>query len=257
VSSWTVLNDKNAVVQTANTGNPLPAKKGRTYFNYTKTFDGEASNGQVYDGICQKTVSALVQGINGTIIAYGQTGSGKSHTMQGGNSSETGMIHMAALDIFNQIESCPQRTFVVCVSMFELYNQEINDLLSNETISSLQDPKTRMLVDASEKIVVDYASFVNLFDSCNEGRKLRNTDMNKKSSRSHTIYRITVESRPVTDSSKEPLNDDKMCRSTLYLVDLAGSDTSKGTMTKKSNMLNSNQKEEKKLQLEANHINKR
>ena len=241
VISWKTITEKNAVVQLGNKGQPLPAKNGRTFFNYTRSFDGQASNREIYDGVCQKTVQSFLKGTNGIIMTYGQTGSGKTYTMEGSyiDDEREGVLQMSARDIFQYIETCNE-TASVHVSVFELYNQEINDLIANESISSLQDPKTRMLVDLSEDIIPDFSSFLYLIDMINQRRKVRCTDMSQNSSRSHLIYKISFHNK----------SNDQSVDSTLFLVDLAGSDSSLRFVKKVKGG-------QQKQQNEANYINKR
>ncbi len=247
---WQALSEKNAIVQTSETGAPLPAKVGRTYFNFTKTFDERASNKEIYDGVCQSTIKSFVSGVDGIVIAHGQTGSGKTFTMQGTGSTinskiHGGMIQMSAFDIFTHISSCPQCVFTVRVSIFELYKQEICDLLSNQVISSRLDPKTKCLVDATERVVTDYKDFIDLLSLTNERRQVRRTEMNENSSRSHVLYRISLERKNDIAASSEERKQFKPFISTLYLVDLAGTDSSmrfaskvKGDQQKEANSIN-------------------
>ena len=95
-------------------------------------------------------------------------------------------------DIFHHISNGHEFSFTVRVSVFELYKEEVYDLLSGKVISSRQDPKTRHLIDVTEKRVADYKSFVQLVSEANEGRKVRETNMNKNSSRSHVFYKISL-----------------------------------------------------------------
>ena len=251
VSSWKAIKHEHSIIQTTYDGVPLPAKAGRTIFNYTRTFDGISSNGQIYDAVCEKTVDSFSKGVNGIIIAYGQTGSGKTFTMEGGESGmdgriDEGIIEMTAADIFKNIEDCPDRTYIVQVSMFEMHDKEIRDLLVNQNISSRLDPKTKQLVDTCKRTVTDYIEFMELISLGNERRKVRKTDMNYESSRSHRIVSITLESRTERYLSKEQ-NNAKTFKSTLYLVDLAGSSSS----------LRSESRAQGSQQMEANQINKR
>jgi centromeric protein E len=57
-------------------------------------------------------VKSWIKGINGTIFAYGQTSSGKTHTMVG-TKEEPGIVQLAIKDIFEEIENCKDRTFLI------------------------------------------------------------------------------------------------------------------------------------------------
>lgn len=242
---WRAIQSKNAVVQTTKTGVPLTSKNGKTHFTFTKSFDVHSSNREVYTNICQNTVNCFLRGINGAIIVYGQSASGKTFTMQGmrkmgmNNIEQKGVIQMAAMDIFEHVRkrSC-QQNISIFMSMFEVYNQDTNDLFTNATISSRQDPKTRMLVDAHEKQVSNFNDFITLLDIGNQNRKVRKTDLNDNSSRSHVIVKLTMEAIAANG---------KPIRSHIFMIDLAGSDSS----------LRNKEKVESQQQNEANYINKR
>jgi len=86
-----------------------------------------------------------MEGYNGTIFAYGQTGSGKTYTIQGpnfedienGTDSEEniGIMPRAFEYIFNCIREKEEKEdveFLVKCSYFEIYNEQIMDLLNPE-----------------------------------------------------------------------------------------------------------------------------
>ncbi len=148
---WKVLPKYASVTQMTADGKPLPERvTGRTFFTFDKTFGEETTTQTVYDSIAKGIVNSAVAGVNGTIFAYGQTSSGKTFTMQGSGTIAEGMtaggggiVHMAAADIFKQIENTPDRIFVVRTSYLEIYNEEVRDLLSgdNKTLQIREDPR--------------------------------------------------------------------------------------------------------------------
>jgi len=62
-------------------------RKGQSDFQFTKVFDQNSSQKQVYD-MCN-VANDVVGGINCCVMAYGQTGSGKTYTMYGSGWEET------------------------------------------------------------------------------------------------------------------------------------------------------------------------
>ena len=74
-----------------------------------------------------------MDGFNGTIFTYGQTASGKTHTMQGPDIEDLelqGIIPRMVRTVFNRIETASENIeFTVKVSMIEIYNERIRDLL--------------------------------------------------------------------------------------------------------------------------------
>ena len=252
---WRVLSKYNSVTQTTETGKPLPERiNGRTFFTFDKTFSEDTNTTAVYGNVAQGIVQSVMGGLNGTIFAYGQTSSGKTFTMQGGGSSDRGtdgIIHMAAKDIFDCISSHESdRIFLIRVSFIEIYNEEVRDLLvsgsTHERVLQIrEDPRRGVFVDANEIIVTSYDSLLDALFAGEKNRQVASTGMNERSSRSHTIFRITVESRQRTDSGDESEDEDNIGRAssskttdeddgavlvaTLNLVDLAGSESVRHT----------------------------
>lgn len=54
-------------------------------YEFSRVFDWNSSQEEVYDNSCRQIVDSVLQGYNGSIIAYGQTGTGKTYTMEGSN----------------------------------------------------------------------------------------------------------------------------------------------------------------------------
>jgi centromeric protein E len=240
---WKVLPQYSAISQMTTSGKPLPERvTGRNFFNYDQTFGEESETGQVYDSICKEIVTSAVTGLNGTIFAYGQTSSGKTYTMQGsgtieeGSNAGGGIVHMAAADIFRHVESQPNRVFLVRASFLEIYNEEVRDLLTkdNQVLQIREDPRRGVFVQSEEEIVTDFESLLSVLITGEKSRTFASTSMNERSSRSHTIFRITIESRAKPSEGEEE-NDDSsggdgaVLVSTLNLVDLAGSESVRHT----------------------------
>jgi len=251
---WRVLPKHHSVTQTAPDGKPLTERiKGRNFFTFDKTFNESVSTSEVYASVAQDIVSSVVTGLNGTIFAYGQTSSGKTYTMQGAGSikegtvggSGGGIVHMAANDIFNNISQSQDRIFLVRVSYLEIYNEEVRDLLASRNSPTLQireDPRRGVFVQSKEEIVTDFTSLLTILFRGENNRQFASTAMNERSSRSHTIFRVTIESRKKnierdntgnSDSEEEESDrgwdDGAVLISTLNLVDLAGSESVRHT----------------------------
>lgn len=240
---WKVLPKYSSVAQTTRDGKPLPERiTGRTFFTFDKTFGEQTNNTQVYDGVAKGIVNSVVEGLNGTIFAYGQTSSGKTYTMQGagnleqGIGGEGGIVHMAANDIFSQITKKQERNFLVRVSFLEIYNEEVRDLLgdTSQTLKIREDPRRGVFVQSEEEIVTNFDDLLKVLVHGDKSRTFASTGMNERSSRSHTILRVTIESREKgfgedDDENRNPSSDGAIRISTLNLVDLAGSESVRHT----------------------------
>jgi centromeric protein E len=243
---WKVLPKYSSVAQTTREGQPHPERvTGRTFFTFDKTFGENTTTQIVYDSVAKGIVSSAVSGLNGTIFAYGQTSSGKTHTMQGSGTIEEGtvaggggIVHMAAADIFQHVQSQTDRVFLVRASFLEIYNEEVRDLLTsdNKTLPIREDPRRGVFVQSKEEIVTDFSSLLDILFRGEKSRAFAATAMNERSSRSHTIFRVTIESRrktseesPENQSDEDKDDDGAVLISTLNLVDLAGSESVRHT----------------------------
>ena len=245
---WKVLPQYSSIAQTTREGKPLKERAtGRTFFTFDKTFGEDVNTKNVYDNVAKGIVSSVVSGLNGTIFAYGQTSSGKTYTMQGsgsieeGSQADGGIVHMAAKDIFSHIKSQQDRIFLVRASFLEIYNEEVRDLLSNSnrTLQIREDPRRGVFVNSVEEIVTDFESLLKILFHGEKSRQIASTGMNERSSRSHTIFKITVESREQESDDESSVDSDKenserrgggaVRVSTLNLVDLAGSESVRHT----------------------------
>ncbi|KAE9590156.1 putative plus-end-directed kinesin ATPase [Lupinus albus] len=195
-------------------------------FEFDKIFSENCKTAEVYEARTKVIVSAAVRGFNGTVFAYGQTNSGKTHTMRG-SKSEPGIIPRAVHDLFQIIQQDVDREFLLRMSYMEIYNEEINDLLAPEhrKLQIHESPERGIYVAGlREEIVASPEQVLDLMEFGESHRHIGETNMNLYSSRSHTIFRMIIESR---DRSEDEGNDnsiDAVRVSVLNLVDLAGSE---------------------------------
>lgn len=233
---WKVLPKYNSIAQTTTEGKPMPESvQGKNFFTYDKVFGEASSTKEVYDSVAKGIVGSACKGLHGTIFAYGQTSSGKTFTMQGSGTIEEGaqggggIVHMAASEIFSYIAGTVEREFSVRASFLEIYNEEVRDLLSNDSrvLQIREDPMKGVFVEAEEKPVHDFETLLNILFQGDKSRKFAQTSMNERSSRSHTIFRITIESKQA--SGENSASDGAIQVSTLNLVDLAGSESVRHT----------------------------
>jgi len=92
--------------------------------------DKYADQQKVYDFLGKEILNNAWQGYNCCLFAYGQTGSGKSYSMVGFKSNK-GIVPIASEEIFKRIESTKsnEKKYELCVSMLEIYNEKVHDLL--------------------------------------------------------------------------------------------------------------------------------
>jgi len=179
---------------------------------------------QIFDICAAPVVTSVLEGYNGTIFAYGQTGAGKTHTMEGYPDPPElrGIIPNAFQQIFDHVALGENEKYLVRASYFEIYNEEIRDLLS-------KDPKNKLELKENQDsgvYVKDLTSFVvkstseidHVMQAGKKNRSVGETLMNQASSRSHSVFSIVIECCS-SDERGEHIRVGK-----LNLVDLAGSE---------------------------------
>ncbi|XP_069980737.1 centromere-associated protein E [Penaeus vannamei] len=200
-------------------------------YTFDRVYSSDYSNADIYFKVAEPIVESALAGFNGTIFAYGQTSSGKTFTMMG-NRDLPGIIPMAIQNIFNSIENTPDREYLIRVSYMEIYNENITDLLASresrgKSLSVREDISGNVYVaDLKEECVNCEESLLALMRKGDKNRHVGVTNMNERSSRSHTIFRIILESRERTEGDG---SDSAVVVSQLNLVDLAGSENASQT----------------------------
>lgn len=206
----------------------------RTYY-FNSAYSNNVTQQFIYDDCARPIVDSVLEGYHGTIFAYGQTGTGKTYTMEGIPTPEhEGIIPHSINQIFAHISrNQKDKRFLVVVTYLEIYLEKVYDLLSGS-----RDPLHVRVINDNVTIpkltsyVVKSADEVNdLLEKGRSSRSVRATEMNPNSSRSHSIFSISVEQQDFDGSIKV---------GKLNLVDLAGSERSSKTKTNKEGSIEGN-----------------
>ncbi|XP_053658047.1 osmotic avoidance abnormal protein 3 [Anopheles marshallii] len=228
-----VIQIDNALV---NLDNPNDANAPQKSFQFDNAYGYAATTENIYSDICYSLVESVLEGYNATIFAYGQTGCGKSHTMQGttynlsaadpNNANNIGIIPRSFEHIFEAISLANELRYLVLVSYLEIYNETIRDLLQPQTqpAGSLQIkeiPGEGVTVqNLSLHTVHGMKECIELLELGAKNRMVGATLMNIESSRSHSIFSISLEQM----STSVDGDGAAIKRGKLNLVDLAGSE---------------------------------
>ncbi|XP_051645571.1 centromere-associated protein E isoform X8 [Manacus candei] len=212
--------------------NTVSDVNGTKIFSYDRVFHSSDNTQQLYDGVAVPIIQSAVRGYNGTIFAYGQTASGKTYTMMG-NEDSGGIIPKAIQHVFKIICEIPDREFLLRVSYMEIYNETITDLLCDsrkkKPLGIREDINRNTYVeDLIEEVVVAPEQVMEWIRKGERNRHYGETKMNEHSSRSHTIFRMIIESRERSDPANANC-DGAVMVSHLNLVDLAGSERASQT----------------------------
>nr|XP_024401386.1 kinesin-like protein KIN-12E isoform X4 [Physcomitrium patens] len=184
-------------------------------------------------------VENCMAGNNSCVFAYGQTGSGKTHTMLGDvgdfdrqPNENRGMTPRVFEYLFKKIheEEVAQRhtnmKFKCRCSFLEIYNEQISDLLepSSSNLPIREDSTKGIYVDGLVEVEAqNVRNILHLLLLGAANRKVAATDMNRESSRSHSVFTCVIESQWECDAT---INS-RIGR--LNLVDLAGSERQKSS----------------------------
>eukprot|EP00560_Eucampia_antarctica_P008609 CAMPEP_0197825106 /NCGR_PEP_ID=MMETSP1437-20131217/2241_1 /TAXON_ID=49252 ORGANISM="Eucampia antarctica, Strain CCMP1452" /NCGR_SAMPLE_ID=MMETSP1437 /ASSEMBLY_ACC=CAM_ASM_001096 /LENGTH=648 /DNA_ID=CAMNT_0043424971 /DNA_START=53 /DNA_END=1999 /DNA_ORIENTATION=- len=194
-------------------------------FDYT--FGPDSTNQEIYDLACAPLVKRALNGQIGVIFAYGQTGSGKTHTMSGI------LDILSSSDIFtDSTDNDNDLTF----SYIEMLGRNIKDCLpelvepttinnadaDNDNDNQVKDVQIGEVLNGAVLIrnmsthtVTDVDQLTSLIKRANSTRATAMTAKNDSSSRSHGIAIFKVKNRKTA------------VQGTLYVIDLAGSESAK------------------------------
>jgi hypothetical protein len=169
-----------------------------------------------------------------------------------GDKDARGIAPLVLSDLFAKIAaaSSASKQFLVAVSYLEIYNEVVKDLLnpSNKQLKVREHPDIGIYVEGlAELVVKDEAAARQMLDQGNRVRRVAETDMNSRSSRSHSCFTLRIEQKTLVadntaataaapgaprgsanaNASATPAagaTRETVLRAKLNLVDLAGSE---------------------------------
>ena len=199
-------------------------------FTFDGVYDHTSTQKEIFEGCALPIVRAAIEGYNGTIFCYGQTGTGKTHTMEGKDEpeNERGLIPNTFETVFGDIDAleAANKNFLVRASFLEIYNENVRDLLGKDqsrTCDLKEDPDKGVYVkDLTTFVVKSVAEIRKLHEVGKKNRSVGATLMNADSSRSHSIFTVTIETSEVNEGEAE--EDAHIRVGKLNMVDLAGSE---------------------------------
>ena len=200
----------------------------RKVFNFDHVFNQENTQEEVYSGLgIPQLINKVVEGYHATIFAYGQTGSGKTFTMEGNERefdsndieyAQNGIIQKSVGELFDQIEYLKEsdsgKHYGVFVSFLQIYNEKVFDLLNASSVNGLTATKKfiqnekdmqglRIRWTKKDQFIVENLyvfecqsaqEALKLFKFGSQNKILASHNLNEFSSRSHSIFSLTIES---------------------------------------------------------------
>lgn len=212
-------------------------------------FDGlhtGSTNADVYATLARPLVQSVLRGYNAVIFAYGQTASGKTFTLSGDEHGEPGIIPRAVCDVFHGIcQGSSEREYIVRVSYLEIWNEVVKDLLEPTNQPQVRDDRRRgpnavFVAPLQEEVVTSPSQVFALLSRGESNRHVGATDWNERSSRSHTCFKITVESWERSTPAAASAVGRHYRISELSLIDLAGSERHTWGMSRRTEGANIN-----------------
>ncbi|KAJ3384235.1 hypothetical protein HDU92_003711 [Lobulomyces angularis] len=182
--------------------------------NVDFSFNEKHENEFVFQSLV-KPLIPFVLNENGlaTFIAYGQTGAGKTHTM----SSFHEMIP----------DEIDFRKTLVKVCYFEIFGDDLFDLLNDRKPIFVLSTSTGTAIKGVTQEIVSSAEELKFFvESGTELRKTRATLKNDQSSRSHSVFILSLAAKTRENLKTFQLKKDSVFieGNSLIIVDLAGSE---------------------------------
>ncbi|XP_047451856.1 kinesin-like protein KIN-14E [Mugil cephalus] len=192
-------------------------KGSRKKFQFDKVYPPSSTQEDVFAGTLP-VITSCVDGYNVCILAYGQTGSGKTYTMMG-TKENPGVNTRSIRELLRICAEKEKVSYTLKISMLEIYNETLNDLLAKSPSASLDirvQGKSVSVPGLTQVEVQTEADILAVMEMGEKNRKIASTKMNIQSSRSHLMVVLEVEGSDEVSGLTS--------RGTLTLCDLAGSE---------------------------------
>ncbi|KAG7614308.1 Kinesin motor domain [Arabidopsis suecica] len=183
-------------------------------FEFDRVYGPQVGQASLFSDV-QPFVQSALDGSNVSIFAYGQTHAGKTYTMEGSN-QDRGLYARCfeeLMDLANS-DSTSASQFSFSVSVFELYNEQVRDLLSGcqSNLPKINMGLRESVIELSQEKVDNPSEFMRVLNSAFQNRG----NDKSKSTVTHLIVSIHIcYSNTITREN---------VISKLSLVDLAGSE---------------------------------
>ncbi|XP_059841251.1 kinesin-like protein KIF25 [Hypanus sabinus] len=237
-------------------------------FEFERVYGPDDSQESIFEEV-RPLLTSLLDGYNVCIMAYGQSGSGKTYTMLGPHSEENftfstepkideGIIPKVARELYSLMSERPSETYSVEVSVVEVYNNDIIDLLGKRSGGNLHVKREAVTTPAASneipllasmyqrfkyyRHVENPTSILNVISHGLQHRTKHPTLIHAHSSRSHLVITIAITTKAIADNRADHSSElsfqsiaakhstteasvfSKHLKSKLQLVDLAGSE---------------------------------
>jgi kinesin family member 5 len=212
-----------AIIQVIGDTVNIKGEESNHTFTFDRIYTDKSSQKEIFEDVAKPMIEDIFRGYNGTIFVYGQTSSGKTHTMMGPDGGKAiedpnlkGLVPRIVVALFQSIQQASEDIeFLVKVSYVEIYMEKIRDLLDiSKNNLAIREDKTKgiWLDGVSEVYVAEEKDVLEIMKQGTANRAIAPTKMNFESSRSHSLFIITIQQKDLKNLSNKT--------GKLYLVDL-------------------------------------
>nr|XP_056709733.1 kinesin-like protein KIF25 [Euleptes europaea] len=214
-------------------------RPGHALINKTWQFERVYSAAETQETVfadVSPLLTSLLDGYNVCIMAYGQTGSGKTYTMLGPqpednfafhleDEPELGIIPRAAEEVFRLISEKPPGSHWVEVSVVEVYNNAVFDLLAKDNCGTTTGVKRDIVTNKEGKSdvpllvyepVEDAVEFLELVHKGLQLRVKHPTLVHAHSSRSHLVVTLTITTKAALEDSFGDCSSQKLSKEHFF-----------------------------------------
>ncbi|KAF8565086.1 hypothetical protein P879_05293 [Paragonimus westermani] len=193
-------------------GTPVAAETAPRTYRFNQIFPPATSQRMVYQSVADQ-IKRVLEGYNLTVLLHGTHASGKTYTCCG-NLTEPGLASFAVADLLQTVVDKGLTGTHLYVSMIEIYNENVNCLLSKRSVQ-LKDTGSVVLVKNQKEVPIrNEGEFNRLLNHIYGDRKSQMIGRNHHSSRSHLIILVKIVVMSVNGT--QPVHT-----GTLVLCDLA------------------------------------
>lgn len=203
------------------------ARQVKNAFQFDEVLGSFSTQYETFSSTVKPLIKQVLSGYDATVVAYGQTGTGKTFTMEGDTESDhrRGLVPRAAGEILQALSMGEYSSATVSVSNLEIHNEELRDLLApthlQQKLDLMESAGGMSCIGLSETPVNSVADVLELVRKAQERKRVAETRVNARSSRSHCIFTMKVVCRRQSSGKSRDIVGK------LHLVDLAGSECAK------------------------------
>ncbi|TYI57805.1 hypothetical protein E1A91_D11G307800v1 [Gossypium mustelinum] len=195
-----IANGSSSVVEfdsSQDTELQIVSSDSKKQFKFDHVFRPEESQEAVF-ARTKPIVTSVLDGYNVCIFAYGQTGTGKTFTMEG-TPDNRGVNYRTLEELFQVSgERGGVMQYELFVSMMEVYNEKIRDLLGENSNQPTKRLDVKQAADGTQEVpglvearVYNTEEVWELLKSGSQARSVGATNANELSSRSHWNSKLT------------------------------------------------------------------